>query len=232
MHNALASLDIPREYTQMYEDGSPDIAAVSSLERWHEQTLQNLRTIHNLMQESQSDWSTKEQAEAIFSLSRLTGDDSWNTETIRQQSQGEYRGICIIMLWILMISFTDMLGSINSKHTLDVVKIILQDHLKPIFRSNPHPLLNTTTGRKLPRPAGGTLATHDFYAEQTWKETVGIHNIVLWCIRHLNVCLYSPFPLDCTRAHISHMIDRCIRAVVAVHNTPSHDHARRLSTAI
>jgi len=61
------------------------------------------------------------------------------------------------------------------------------DHVKPIFLSNPHPSLNTVTGRKLSRFAGGPLASQDHYEGQTWKEHPGVEYLVSWCVRHIQV---------------------------------------------
>jgi len=69
-----------------------------------------------------------------------------------------------------------------------LVRYILSQKLKPIFQSNPNPLLNVSTGRRLPRVAGGLMATQDFYDDQTWKSSPGISNLVSWCVRHLPVC--------------------------------------------
>jgi Tti2 family len=63
-------------------------------------------------------------------------------------------------------------------------------HIKPIFRANPHPMLNLESGRKLPRTAGGYAAAQDPYEGQVWKEHPGIGNVLLWCVQRINVCAY------------------------------------------
>ena len=75
-----------------------------------------------------------------------------------------------------------------SDPTTPLVSYILGQKLKPIFQSNPNPLLNVSTGRRLSRVAGGPMATQDFYDDQTWKSSPGISNLVSWCVRHLPVC--------------------------------------------
>lgn len=64
---------------------------------------------------------------------------------------------------------------------------ILEHKVKPLFRSNPHPDLNLSTGRKLSRPAGGPMASQDYYENQTWKNAPGAANLLSWCVRHLEV---------------------------------------------
>ncbi|KAF9530343.1 hypothetical protein CPB83DRAFT_850741 [Crepidotus variabilis] len=65
----------------------------------------------------------------------------------------------------------------------DVVNRVLTDHLRPIFKSNPHPHLHAETARKLSRPAGGQMAMQDYYENQGWKHHPGISNVVLWCLQ-------------------------------------------------
>ena len=64
---------------------------------------------------------------------------------------------------------------------------ILTYNVKPLFVSNPHPSLNLQSGRKLPRPAGGPMASQDFYEGQSWKNQPGTLNLVSWCVRNLRV---------------------------------------------
>ncbi|KAJ7895955.1 hypothetical protein B0H14DRAFT_2558408 [Mycena olivaceomarginata] len=80
-------------------------------------------------------------------------------------------------------------AALTLKHQADIVAAtavfegddawVLQNNIKPIFRSNPHPSINLETGRKLARPAGGPAASQDFYDTQTWKDHPGAANIVL-----------------------------------------------------
>ncbi|KAK2462336.1 hypothetical protein APHAL10511_005642 [Amanita phalloides] len=69
---------------------------------------------------------------------------------------------------------------------LPLLEDLLTRHIKPIFDANIHPSINPTTGRKLPRPAGGPLASQDFYDSQRWKEHPGIGNVILWCLKHFD----------------------------------------------
>jgi hypothetical protein len=64
---------------------------------------------------------------------------------------------------------------------------VLARNVKLLFRSNQHPSLNFSTGRKLPRLAGGPMASQDYYEGQTWKLHPGAPNLVLWCVGHTQV---------------------------------------------
>jgi hypothetical protein len=55
--------------------------------------------------------------------------------------------------------------------------------------SNPHPALNLSTGRKLPRMAGGPMASQDYYEAQTWKSHLGLPSVLSWCVRNAKVLL-------------------------------------------
>jgi hypothetical protein len=52
-------------------------------------------------------------------------------------------------------------------------------------------MLNLETGRKLPRSAGGYAAAQDAYEGQLWKVHPGIGNVILWCVRCIDVGLYT-----------------------------------------
>jgi hypothetical protein len=65
--------------------------------------------------------------------------------------------------------------------------MILTHHIKPIFKFNPHPNLNLSTGRKLPESAGGSMGTLDYYEGQVWKSHPGAPNLVSWCVRNIQV---------------------------------------------
>ncbi|KAI5124880.1 hypothetical protein M0805_007310 [Coniferiporia weirii] len=73
----------------------------------------------------------------------------------------------------------------SSEADAETVKAVLETNVKPLFISNPHPQLNLSTGRALPRTAGGPMASQDYYDEQTWKNSLGLSNVVSWCIRNL-----------------------------------------------
>lgn len=86
----------------------------------------------------------------------------------------------------------DLLALPQISPSLDLVREVLTHNLKPIFKASPHPNLNTETGRKLGGYAGGPMAMQDYYEEQVWKEYPGIGKVVLWCVRHIPVCIRRP----------------------------------------
>ena len=77
----------------------------------------------------------------------------------------------------------------------ELVKSVLENHVKPWFLTNPHPQVNLSTGRALHRIAGGSMASQDYYDEQTWKNQPGLANIISWCMRRIPVS-YLNGPLN------------------------------------
>ncbi|KAF8332696.1 uncharacterized protein EI90DRAFT_2971481 [Cantharellus anzutake] len=68
----------------------------------------------------------------------------------------------------------------------DIVREVLLEGIKPLFQYNPHNRVNLSTGRILPRPAGGLSATQDMFEDQQWKtKGIGSWNVLRWCIRQL-----------------------------------------------
>ncbi|KAF8305477.1 hypothetical protein DL93DRAFT_2102035 [Clavulina sp. PMI_390] len=68
-----------------------------------------------------------------------------------------------------------------------IVREVLETEINPLFIASAHPRVNLDSGRSLPRPAGGTAATQDFYREQHWKnEGLGCWNCLRWCIMQLD----------------------------------------------
>lgn len=80
---------------------------------------------------------------------------------------------------------------------MQLVEHMLQHDIKPVFMKNSHPKINPTTGRALPRGAGGDMANLDHYEGQEWKRHPGIINVLEWSIRHLEVrTLWTEFRRD------------------------------------
>ncbi|EIM85518.1 uncharacterized protein STEHIDRAFT_80936 [Stereum hirsutum FP-91666 SS1] len=77
---------------------------------------------------------------------------------------------------------THITSSLTSTSHLALIETILSTRIKQLFRSNPHPSLNMGTGRKLPRPAGGPMASQDVYEDQVWKKEVGVARVIEWCV--------------------------------------------------
>lgn len=72
---------------------------------------------------------------------------------------------------------------------LPLVENILLQKIKPVFQQSPHPDVNLSTGRKVPRPAGGPGSYQDHFENQLWKDNLGTVDVLLWCLRHTEVCL-------------------------------------------
>jgi Tti2 family len=89
------------------------------------------------------------------------------------------------------VSFTEIL-ELEGEPSLPLLKEVLAKHIKPIFQTNPHPMLNVETGRKLPRTAGGYSAAQDAFEGQVWKEHPGVVNVLLWCVQRIHVRAYIP----------------------------------------
>ncbi|KAF8630055.1 hypothetical protein AX15_003138 [Amanita polypyramis BW_CC] len=98
-------------------------------------------------------------------------------------------------LWPDVLNEPDTLSTFLDPSTnilpLPLLEVILTQHIKPAFLANIHPNINPTTGRKLPRPAGGPLASQDFYESQKWKKHLGIGNVILWCLKHFDRDYYE-----------------------------------------
>jgi hypothetical protein len=68
---------------------------------------------------------------------------------------------------------------------------LLSDGVKPAFAGNPHPQLDSGTGRKLAVIAGGERARHELFEDQVWKSASswGIYNVLEGCLARLSVSL-------------------------------------------
>lgn len=82
---------------------------------------------------------------------------------------------------------TDILENCVSPSVL-LITHVLSSQVRPAFQSHVHPKVNPSTGRVLSRVAGGSLASQDLYASQSWKEYhPGIFNVLLWVVAHIKV---------------------------------------------
>src|ERR1700723_466335 len=80
--------------------------------------------------------------------------------------------------------------------SVTLLETILTCHVKSVFKFNPHPSLNLSTGRKLPQTAGGPMGTQDYYEGQVWKRHPGAPNLVSWCVRNTQVHQYYSWILS------------------------------------
>ncbi|KAF7330792.1 hypothetical protein MVEN_02418400 [Mycena venus] len=163
LDSVLASLRVPSDFNRYGDISEHDV--IARLDQWKEDALRTLKELQTRVQQEHATLSLKQQADIVAATTVFDSDDTWTTSV----SQG--------LVQEILHEF--------SEPTLPLVVQVLQHNVKPIFRSNPHPSINLETGRKLARPAGGPLASQDFYDSQTWKDHPGASNIVLWCVRNI-----------------------------------------------
>jgi len=117
------------------------------------------------------------------------GSGPWAKEESRTTSQGSLWCIYDLRSYPLPPELLHRLP----KPTQQVFRSLLLSHIKPLFdKGIPHPMINTETGRKLPRPAGGEDAIYPM-KHQPWKDQPGIVNLLIWCVTSLHVCLSDEF---------------------------------------
>ncbi|KAF8211565.1 hypothetical protein K438DRAFT_1807537 [Mycena galopus ATCC 62051] len=163
LDSVLPSLRVPTDFNR-YGD-IPERDVVARLDQWKEDALRKLKELQTRVHQERAALSLKQQADIVAVASVFDDDDTW----VIQDSQR--------LAHEIMNEF--------SEPPLPLVVQVLQNNVKPLFRSNPHPAINLETGRKLARPAGGPGASQDFYDSQTWKDHPGASNILLWCVRHI-----------------------------------------------
>ncbi|KAJ7646143.1 hypothetical protein B0H17DRAFT_1215798 [Mycena rosella] len=169
LSSALSSLQVPSDFNR-YDD-IPEPAVIARLDQWKNTAFRTLEELQTRVREEQATLTLKEQGDIVSATLVFDGDDTWVTPDSRCVAQEILRGF--------------------SDPPLPLVVQMLEHNVKPRFRSNPHPSLNLQTGRKLARPAGGPMASQDFYDNQAWKENPGASNIVLWCVLQIPSAAYE-----------------------------------------
>ncbi|KAG6867752.1 hypothetical protein C0993_011632 [Termitomyces sp. T159_Od127] len=158
----LANLQVPVDYARIQyitEDST-----LARLDEWKASAERVLIELRLILDRKNFELSLKDKADVIQATASFDGQDPWITPIGRSAAEG-------------------ILQQFDPPQSL--LTYILNGHVKPLFQLNPHPKLNAS-GRKLPRPAGGPMATHDFYDDQMWKTAPGVANLVLWCVRHIH----------------------------------------------
>ncbi|KAK7060110.1 hypothetical protein VNI00_000874 [Paramarasmius palmivorus] len=156
LNDLLQRLQIPSEYAYDTEEIQAKTQAIEKLNAWKADASKVLRELRVLLAQhtDASQVSTAEKASIICATVPFEDEkEEWNSSESSRLAAEILREI--------------------SPPTVPLLNEILSHHVKPMFRSNPHPSLNTSTGRKLNRPAGGPMASQDFYESQTWKRHVG-----------------------------------------------------------
>ncbi|KAF5361588.1 hypothetical protein D9757_011557 [Collybiopsis confluens] len=166
LQSLLASLEIPSEYKSL-DSNSPDV--ITRLDSWKLASLRVLQDLKELLKIRQL--TTAEKATVIARTACYDGQGSWIAPEVHSV-------------------VTEILDDF-SKPSLLVMNQLLETDVNPLFRSNPHPSLNLSTGRKLDRPAGGPMGSIDFYESQAWKAYPGAANLVFWCLRHIQTNDYG-----------------------------------------
>ncbi|KNZ73664.1 hypothetical protein J132_10465 [Termitomyces sp. J132] len=159
----LHNLRVPTDYARIQH--ITEDSALVHLDEWKDSAERVLTELELILNQKNLELSLNSQADVIQAAASFDGQDSWVTPIGRTTAQGILR------------HFDDLPQSQLTQ--------ILNHNVKPLFQFNPHPNLNAS-GRKLPRPAGGPMATHDFYDDQMWKAAPGVVNLVSWCIRHVH----------------------------------------------
>ncbi|KAJ7632712.1 hypothetical protein FB45DRAFT_1057745 [Roridomyces roridus] len=163
MDLVLSSLHVPADFNRY--DSIPEVEVIARLDRWKDAVVGTLQELDTRLQQEHANLSLKERADIVFAVSVFDGDDAWVSPHSRRLA-------------------THILSRFEEQ-PLPLIVQMLQHNIKPVFRANPHPSINLETGRKLVRPAGGPMASQDFYDNQLWKDRPGVANAVLWCVRHL-----------------------------------------------
>ncbi|KIK54455.1 hypothetical protein GYMLUDRAFT_905811 [Collybiopsis luxurians FD-317 M1] len=167
LQSLLTSLEIPAEYGQSGLDTSPETLA--RLDAWKLATVRVLRDLKEQLKDREL--SLTQQANVIAATASFKGQGPWITpETHHEVSE-------------ILAKFIEP--------SLLLLTQLLETNVNPLFRSNPHPSLNLSTGRKLDRPAGGPEASFDFFETQAWKKYPGAANLVFWCLHHIQAHDYD-----------------------------------------
>ncbi|KAK7061347.1 hypothetical protein R3P38DRAFT_2828989 [Favolaschia claudopus] len=164
LDSVITSLRVPADFNRYRSIDDRDV--ITRLDQWKKDALGKLRELHTRIQQERERLSLKQQADIIATAAPFDdGDEAWVSPDSLQVAHE--------------------ILSLFSEPSLPLVVQILQNNVKTLFRSNPHPSINLQTGRKLARPAGGPMASQDFYESQTWKDHPGASNIVLWGVRNI-----------------------------------------------
>ncbi|RPD62074.1 hypothetical protein L226DRAFT_613398 [Lentinus tigrinus ALCF2SS1-7] len=158
---AYDDLTVPSEFANYDDLKYPD--TIVHLETWKRKAYVLLSSLRDDLR-AREVLDSRTQAKVTWYVAGFDGEDPWVLEDTRELAR-------------------DILSSFITP-TSDTLERVLCDFVKPVFQSNPHPLLNAETGRKLPRPAGGPLGHLDYLEGQEWKAYPALSNVLSWCISH------------------------------------------------
>ncbi|KAF9557416.1 hypothetical protein CPC08DRAFT_819874 [Agrocybe pediades] len=181
----LDELKIPADFSR-YEN--LDAPAVVVLDKWRENisnVLEDIRRICLSKDDAISSLETRRHTivriAPFLDQHQLTPDENDVIDSEEPWVNDRSREIAREILTSENVSLSDEEVAIH----------VLKDDIKPIFRTNPHPHLHTSTGRRIAKPAGGAMAMQDYYDSQPWKEHPGIYKVVLWCIHRIKPETYE-----------------------------------------
>ena len=221
LQSTLQQLEIPSEFKDYDTVSESDV--IVRLEQWRKQAIPILATLRDLTRQLEGELERSEQVHLTFVVSSFDGEGPWITKDAKQIAQGTYTLLKSSAELCLLIypRYPELLDAFGDTDT-SLSEQILNEHVKPIFRANPHPSVNATTGRKLPRALGGPLAQQDYYEGQFWKSHPGLPNTISWCIRHIKVTLV----LRLSVPDADDVVGAGVRKDLAPHYTPHHDVTR------
>ncbi|EKM75759.1 hypothetical protein AGABI1DRAFT_131988 [Agaricus bisporus var. burnettii JB137-S8] len=180
LQNIFQSLRIPSEYEQ-FQSLADDSDALRALDPWRQNVQHAVAALGDLVRDPAERLDDDMLADIVFYLSPFSIAPEHDGLDLSPWTDQSMRNIAFDILSTPQIS----------QPTPALIRHVLVNNLKPIFASNPHPYINTTTGRKLHRPAGGPGATHDYYDEQTWKTYPGIWSVLAWVVKNMQPNSYE-----------------------------------------
>lgn len=162
----IESLCIPAEFARY--DTLEDMVATARLDEWKANALAALKDLRSMLGIKDDDVLD---SDVVYTCAGFQGDGEWTSEEMAALS-------------------SEILGQWGEP-SLHLLEEVFTKRIKPVFKANPHPMLNLETGRKLPRTAGGYAAAQDAYDGQIWKAHPGIGNVILWCVRRIDTDAYE-----------------------------------------
>ncbi|KAF8500608.1 hypothetical protein JB92DRAFT_2978385 [Gautieria morchelliformis] len=160
---ALQNLQLPtlQHTINVGEDSAQDC----NLKEWKSNALNTLIALQDLLAQNDLTLTNDHVASVVAIAIPLISHDNLTTESMEAIASG-------IMTQL-------------PSPTIEVVKRVLTQYIKPWFSKTPHSLINPISGRRLRRAAGGPSAAMDIYEDQEWKTAPAIASLLLWCIQQL-----------------------------------------------
>ncbi|KAG6813187.1 hypothetical protein H0H92_013307 [Tricholoma furcatifolium] len=167
----LAKLKVPADYARI--QSITDDSVLARLKEWKCSADRILAKLQIILERTRSELSLTDEANVISATVSFDSQDPWVMPATRRKAQGAQGKV-----------------SLYGDPSPALLTHVLTHNVKPLFQLNPHPHLNAS-GRKPPRPAGGPMATHDFYDGQWWKTSPSAANLVFWCVLHMHKDSYE-----------------------------------------